>query len=206
MPRVEMFYDIVCPYAYLASTQIEALAARAGAELVWKPFLLGGVFRAIGAPDRPADTMSAAKQRHNVLDMHRWAEHWDVPLRMPMEHPRRTVLALRALLAVGEPARARATHALYRAYWVDGLDVAKADVVRDALDRAGLDGAAGVAAAETPAIKDALRRLTDEAIARGVFGAPAFFVGDELFWGQDRMQFVERALRATGTSGTESGR
>lgn len=194
-----MFYDIVCPYAYLASTQIEALAARAGAELVWKPFLLGGVFRAIGAPDRPAETMSAAKARHNLLDMHRWAEHWAVPLRMPMEHPRRTVLALRALLAAGDAPRPRATHALFRAYWVDGLDVARPEVVRDVLQGVGLDGAACVAAADTPAIKDALRVLTDEATARGVFGAPAFFVGDELYWGQDRMQFVERALGATGT-------
>jgi len=177
---------------------------------VWKPFLLGGVFRAIGAPDRPAETMSNAKARHNVLDMHRWAEHWHVPLTMPMAHPRRTVLALRALLAAGEEARARATHALYRAYWVEGLDVAEPAVVREVLDRAGVDGEACVAAADTPAIKDELRRRTDEAIARGVFGAPAFLVRDELFWGQDRMHFVERALRrgdgATGRSDTASGR
>ena len=117
--RVEIFYDIVCPYAYLGSTQIEAVAERAGAEAVWKPFLLGGVLNALGNAD-PNAVMSEAKQRHNFLDMRRWAEHFDVPLNIAEGHPRRTVLAMRALLAAGEADRVSATEALFDSYWVRG--------------------------------------------------------------------------------------
>jgi 2-hydroxychromene-2-carboxylate isomerase len=197
--RVDFFYDFSCPYAYLAHTQIEALCGRAGAALAWKPFLLGGVFKAIGTPPVPFLGLPAAKARHNALDMMRWADHWGVPLHMPAFHPARTVLALRATLASGD--LPRASKALYAAYWVQGRDVSSPEVVREVLDGAGLDGAALVARAEEPAIKDELRRRTDEAIAAGVFGAPAFVVktpsiapGGALFWGQDRLHWVEQAL------------
>jgi 2-hydroxychromene-2-carboxylate isomerase len=192
--RVELYFDIVCPYAYLGSTQIERIAERHGATVAWKPFLLGGVFRALGVADDATAAMSAAKQRHNLLDMHRWADHFGVPLEMPAAHPRRTVLALRALLAAGEAGRASATHALFDAYWVRGEDVADPDVVAAAFERAGLDGRACVEAASTIQIKQGLRERTEEAVRRGVFGAPTMFVGDAMFWGQDRLDFVEAAL------------
>jgi len=160
--------------------------------------LLGGVFKAIGTPQVPATTMSTSKARLNDLDMRRWADHFGVPLVMPAGHPNRTVLALRATLAAGSDV-SRASHALYRAYWVEGRDLSRPEVVRAALDGAGLDGAALVARAEDQAIKDDLRARTDEAIARGIFGAPTFIVTAEgvngdLFWGQDRLDFVEKAL------------
>ena len=198
MKRVDFFYDFSCPYAYLAHTQIEALCERAGAELVWRPMLLGGVFQAVGTVQVPFASMTASKARHNACDMMRWADHFDVPLTLPPTHPNRTVLALRATLAAGAEIP-RASKALFAAYWVLGRDVSQPDVVREALDRAGLDGDALIARAEDPAIKAALRVRTEEAVARGVFGAPAFVVtapgvpGD-LFWGQDRLDFVEKAL------------
>jgi 2-hydroxychromene-2-carboxylate isomerase len=196
--RVDFYYDFSCPYAYLAHTQIEALAARAGAELTWRPMLLGGVFQAIGTPQVPASTMSYAKARLNALDMHRWADHFGVPLVMPETHPNRTVLALRAALAA-EADLARASKALFRAYWALGRDVADPSVVREALDEARLDGEALVRRAEDASVKQALRGRTDEAISRGVFGAPTFIITAEgvhgdLFWGQDRLEFVEKAL------------
>lgn len=193
MKRVELYYDYSCPYAYLASTQIEAICQRTGAELVWRPMLLGGVFNALGAQP----SLGPAKARLNLLDMHRWADHWGVPFVMPATHPNRTVLALRATIAAGNDV-ARAAHALYRAYWAEGRDVSRPEVVREALDGAGLDGAALVARAEDQAIKDDLRARTDEAVSRGVFGAPTLFVTaggkTETFWGQDRLHFVEKAL------------
>jgi len=199
MRRVELFYDVVCPYAYLGHTQIEALCERMHAALVWKPFLLGGVFRAIGTPDVPADSMPESKARLNRLDMDRWAAHFGVPLRMPANHPRRTVLAMRAILASGD--FPKASKALFRAYWVEARDVSQPEVVREALDGAGLDGAKCVEAASEPKIKDELRERTAEAASLGLFGVPAFLVtGDgeaakpQLFWGQDRLHFVERAL------------
>jgi len=193
MSEVEVFYDVVCPYAYLGVTQIEAVAERVGATVVWKPFLLGGVLKALGPVD-PNSVMSEPKRRHNFLDMRRWAAHFEVPLNIPEAHPRRTVLAMRALLAAGEADRVSATRALYESYWVRGEDVTDPYVVSAALSREGLDGAACVAGAMEDAIKTELRTRTDEALARGVFGAPTFFVGDEMFWGQDRLDFVERAL------------
>lgn len=208
--HVAFFYDIACPFAYLASTQIEEVCRSSRATLTYRPFLLGGVFRAIGSPDVPMTAMSPAKARHNRLDMERWAAHFGVPFAMPETHPNRTVLALRAILASGDIARA--THALFRAYWVLAQDVSQPEVVRAALDHAGLDGASSVRMAETLAIKDDLRARTDEAIAAGVFGAPAFVVttsagsaAGELFWGQDRLAFVQAALSGEHASTTSDG-
>lgn len=192
--RVELWYDVVCPYAYLASTQIDRVAEEAGAAVDWRPFLLGGVLQAVGTSDDAMRQMSRPRLHHNWLDMHRWAEWFDVPLEMPAAHPRRTVLAMRTVLAAGEQGRVAVSRALFDAYWARGEDVADADVVARALDRGGLDGSSLVRRASDPAIKQELRDRTDEAIRRGVFGAPTMFVGDRMFWGQDRLSFVQRAL------------
>ena len=199
MARLDFYYDYACPYAYLASTRVEALAARTGAELHYRPMLLGGVFQAIGAPSVPA--LGPAKAKQNLLDMSRWADCFGVPLTMPATHPNRTVLALRATLAAGTEGSAlrKATRALFDAYWAEGRDLSEPAVVRAALDGAGLDGEALVSRAEDPAIKAELRTRTEEAVSRGVFGAPSFFVKGEagpgeLYWGQDRMDLVEIAL------------
>ncbi len=194
---VDFFYDLSCPYAYLAHTQIEALCERADSALVWKPFLLGGLFRLLGSSIDPNVGMPAAKARMTLRDMQRWAEHFGVPLVRPPEHPCRTVLALRSILVSGDIARA--TKALYRAYWVKGLDVGRAPVVRESLDEAGFDGEALLLRAESPGIKAELHARTSEAKEAGVFGAPAFVVSGPgghraLFWGQDRLPFVEKAL------------
>lgn len=201
--RLEYFFDFSCPYAYLGSTQIEAACRRRGADLEWKPMLLGGVFRAVGTPQNMSAGMPPAKARHNLEDMHRWARLWGVPLAVPAAHPMRTVRALRALLALPRQRWPAAIHELYRTYWVDGGDVSTPEVIDAALERAGAGAAArsrALAANDDPAIKAELRRRTDEAIERGVFGAPAMFVsgGDALepamFWGQDRLELVEAAL------------
>jgi len=190
-----IWFDYSCPYAYLASTQVEALAARTSAELTWEPMLLGGVFRANGTPQNLSEVLGPQKARHNLADMHRWAARFGVPLTMPAGHPRRTVEALRATLASGlDP---RVIHAFFRAYWVEGRDVADRSVVGEVLTSAGHDAATLLARIDAPAIKDDLRARTDRAIELGVFGAPTFVVGDELHWGQDRLDFVERALGGT---------
>ena len=212
MKHVDFFYDFSCPYAYLAHDRVDEVCARGGATVAWRPFLLGGVFRAIGTPDVPAAHMPASKARMNLLDMHRWAAFFGVPFRMPETHPNRTVLALRAVMAAGEGERVRASKALFAAYWAEGLDVSRAEVVSAALGGVGLDGAALVKRAEEAENKEALRRATDEAIAAGVFGAPAFVVtirgeagredATELFWGQDRLVLVEAMLTGRRESGS----
>lgn len=186
--RVEFWFDFSCPYAYVASTRVEALAAGAGVELVARPLLLGGVFKARGTPQNLAATMNPAKARHNLDDMRRQAQRAGVRLKMPVNHPMRTVEALRCVLAAGVPWPL--IHRIYRAYWVDNEDIADQAVLARALAEVGLDAAAVLARAGSPEIKEELRRVTEEAVARGVFGVPTLFVGEELFWGQDRMDMA----------------
>ncbi len=190
-PRtIDFWFDYTCPYAYLASTQVEALARRTGATLAWKPMLLGGVFRAVSTPQKLFATLSPPKAHHNALDLDRQAELFGVTLVMPAGHPFRSVEALRATLATGcDP---RVIHGFYRAYWVAGREISAPDVMRDVLANAGYDPETVLAKISDEALKDDLRRRTDEAIALGIFGAPAFVVdGARLYWGQDRMHFVE---------------
>jgi 2-hydroxychromene-2-carboxylate isomerase len=196
--EVDFYFDVVCPFAYLAHTQVERVCKEAGATVRWVPILLGGLFREIGAGDGPMPGMPEAKARLNTLDMKRWAEHWDAPLTIPEGHPRRTVLAMRTIIASGDVPRAAA--ALFRRYWRDGLDVSDESIVRDALDAEGFVGSDLVAAASKPEIKQALRDNTNEAKEAGAFGVPTFVVHPDdgksaLIWGQDRMHFIAPALR-----------
>ena len=198
---VDFWFDFSCPYAYLASTQIEALAQRTGANLRPRPFLLGGVFRALGGPQNMADTLGPAKAEHNLADMQRWATHWDVPLTMPAGHPMRTVEALRAVLVVEADGGDvwPLIHALYRAYWVDGSDLATLSGVAGVLSSVGLDADRTLARTQAPEIKERLRLQTVEAVTLGIFGAPSFVLHSEgspgtLYWGQDRLGAVEQAL------------
>ncbi|WAS92274.1 2-hydroxychromene-2-carboxylate isomerase [Nannocystis punicea] len=197
--RLEFWFDFSCPFAYVASTQVEQLAQRTGAELDLRPMLLGGVFKARGTPQNLAATLNPARARHNLDDMRRQAQRVGVPLRMPPNHPMRTVEALRCVLAAGlSLPLAHHTlpliHRIYRAYWDENADIADRAVLTRALTEVELDAAEILARAESQAIKDELRRRTDEAVARGVFGVPTYFVGDQLFWGQDRADMVEAAL------------
>jgi len=192
MRTLDFWFDYSCPYAYLASTQVEALARRANAHLVMKPMLLGGVFRAVDTPQNLSEVLIPQKARHNVMDMHRWAKHFGVALSMPNGHPFRTVEALRATLVAGiDP---RVVHGFYRAYWIEGRRPSDRATIASVLAEAGHDADRILARIDDPQVKDDLRKRTDEAIALGIFGAPSFVVEGNLYWGQDRMHFVERAL------------
>jgi 2-hydroxychromene-2-carboxylate isomerase len=152
--------------------------------------LLGGLFKAAGASQNPGGDMGPAKARLNLADQQRFAALRGVELAMPAAHPRRSVEAMRLLVAAPEEKRPGLTHALFRAYWVEGLDVAD----RAVLGR--LAQAQGVAPAliDAETSKAALFAETEAAARRGLFGVPSFGVGDRFFWGQDRMHFVEAAL------------
>ena len=170
-------------------------------EVDWKPMLLGGVFRGIGAGDGPMATLSPQKAAHNHADMHRWAAHFGVPFQLPAAHPMRTVRALRTLLALPHSRWPDAIHAIYAAYWQRAEDITSDAVIARALEGAGVTAAditSALSRADDPAIKDELRARTDEAIALGVFGAPAWVLrrpqGPLLLWGQDRIAWVNAAL------------
>lgn len=191
--RLELWFDFSCPYAYLGFTQAAALASSVGAELQLEPMLLGGVFRAREVPQNLSGSLSAEKAAHNAADLRRYAALFDVPLVMPAGHPIRTVNALRALLAVGPPFHPLA-EAFFRAYWVDGIDLSKPEGVAQVLSNVGHDHEPVMRRASTDEVKDELRQRTDRAIEKGVFGAPAFFVDEVLYWGQDRLDEVRLAL------------
>lgn len=191
--RLDFYFDYSSPFGYLASTQIERIAAAHRASLVWKPILLGGLFRAIGTPMVPLDAMPDAKRRYYLADMQRWAAHWGLPLRFPSTFPLRTVDALRLTMLAPAAARPALVHAIMRAAWVEDRDPADPAVLRLCAAEAGIDPAL-VGGVGAPHIKDELRAATDEAVQRGVPGVPTFFVDDLLFWGQDRLMLVEKAL------------
>jgi 2-hydroxychromene-2-carboxylate isomerase len=192
--QLDFWFDYTCPYAYLASTQVEALAARTGDRLRWRPMLLGGVFRARATPQRLFATLSPAKAKHNADDLDRWARAFDVALTMPPGHPMRSVEALRATIATGcDP---RVIHGFFHAYWAQGREVSDPAVMRAVLAAAGHDAGAVLAAVPGDALRDALRAETDAAVALGIFGAPAYVIdGAALYWGQDRAHFVEGLTR-----------
>ena len=182
---LDFWFDFSSPYAYLASTQIEAIAARTGATLRWRPMLLGAVFKEVGQVQVPLLAASEAKQRHYGLDMVRWAAWWEVPFRFPTAFPIRSLLPLRTFLAQPEPAFA---HAVYHAAWAEDRDITDPDVLRAC-------GASEASLLAAPAMKQALIDQTEAAVAAGVFGAPTCIVdGKWLFWGQDRLDMVERCL------------
>lgn len=192
MADLEFFYDFTSPYSYLASERVEALAARTGAALHWRPFLLGGVLKATG---NRAPIETPAKGRHMLVDLRRWSDRLGIPLRFPAVFPVPSILALRAALAAGRRGQiVPFTHAVFRAVWVEGREIGKPEELAAVLGAAGLDGP-GLAEA-APGEKETLTKQTQEAVERGAFGAPTFFVGTELFVGNDRMDFVEEALRA----------
>lgn len=197
MVQLEFFWDVGSPYTYLASTQIDALAARTGVELVYRPFLLGGVFK---ASNNVMPGANPAKAAYMMADLRRWRAHYGVSLRIPVEEvtfPLNTVLPMRVATAASKEGKAeQICHALMKAYWVDGGDVSDEAVLRPAIEAAGLDPAATLEAAVSPEVKQSLREVTDEAVRRGAFGAPALFWGDELFWGNDRLHLLEEAIRA----------
>jgi 2-hydroxychromene-2-carboxylate isomerase len=192
--KLELFWDVGSPYSYIAVAQAPKRVAEVGGQLVLRPFLLGGVFKATGNK-MPASVQ--AKGSYMLKDLARWRDRLGLSFRLPNEgtpFPLSTVLPMRVATAadragVGEACCA----ALYQTYWGEGRDVSQPAVLEQMLADAGLDAELLRKATEQET-KDALRANTDEAVARGAFGAPTCFVGEEMFWGSDRLHLAVEAL------------
>ena len=191
MKKVELFFDLSSPYSYMAATQMKSLGERTGADVVWRPMVLGAVFKSVGN-DMPARVPQKARWMGN--DLMRWAAQYGVPWQMSSHFPLNTIKAMRLILVDDSKAAAVAL-AGFRAMWAEDRDITTDAELRRIAEMGGLDPATALQAIEAPAVKDRLRANTDEAVARGAFGAPTLFVGDELFWGNDRLHHVEAALR-----------
>jgi len=192
----EFVFDFGGPNSYLAYKMLPDLCARTGAEVVYVPILLGGLFKLTNnqAPMmRYAET--PAKQKYEMLEFQRFVKAYAIPFKMNPRFPLNTLYVMRGAIAAQRLACfAPYMDAVMAAIWYDGADMGDLNVVRDVLDKAGLDSAALLALADNPEVKANLVANTEAAAKRGAFGVPTFFVGEEMFWGKERLGQVEAAL------------
>ncbi|CAN5717372.1 2-hydroxychromene-2-carboxylate isomerase [soil metagenome] len=200
MRQVEFYYDLVSPYSYLAYTQLGRICEEHEAELVLRPMLLGAVHKMSG---NRAPIEVEAKSRYQWRDIHRWADHYDLPMQFPDPFPFRTLKTLRAAMYCSERGELEPfTREAFDLYWQQGgapkgLEASNEDApIEEVARRIGADPEGVLEGAATSEAKQALKDATEEALERGVFGAPAFFVDGEMFWGNDRLHFVEAALES----------
>ena len=185
---VEFWFEFASTYSYPAAMRVERVAGAQGVPLAWRPFLLGPIFGAQGWRDSPFN-IYPVKGRYMWRDLERICARDGIPFRRPSQFPRSGLVAARvATAAATEPWLPAFVRAVYRANFADDRDVADAAVVGAVLAELGQDAAAWLARAQLPEVKDRLRTQTETAQARGIFGAPSFIVGDELFWGNDRLE------------------
>ena len=186
--QVEFWYEFASTYSYPAAMRVERAAAEAGVDLVWRPFLLGPIFGAQGWNDSPFN-IYPAKGQYMWRDMARICAAQGLTLKAPVRFPQNGLTAARlALLGQDEPWGPAFTRRVYLANFAEQKDISDKGVLAGILSALGLDAAAFTARANEPANKERLKAQTDEAIAKGIFGAPSFVVGDELFWGNDRLE------------------
>lgn len=192
---LEFFFDLGSPATYLAYTQLPTLCAETGAQLVYQPMLLGGVFKATG---NASPITVPAKGRYMFDDLARYAQRYNVPLKFNPHFPINTLVLMRAITGIQmrQPERFLGfVDCLFRALWVEGRHLGDPAVVAQVLTEQGFDPEEVLALANDEAVKTALKDKTEQAVQRGVFGAPSMFVSNQLFFGQDRLEFVREALR-----------
>ncbi len=196
MKTVELYFDYSSPNAYFAALLLPAVAERQAAALAYRPLLLGGLFKALGTADAPG-MASPEKAQAGLRDLERWSAKHAIPFRFPSRFPLNTVKPLRLTLVAKELGldERRLIERLFAAYWAEDQDISDVGVLRSLIAELGADADRALLRIEEPDVKDRLRVATEQARARGVFGAPVCIVGDELFFGKDRLDFVEDALR-----------
>jgi 2-hydroxychromene-2-carboxylate isomerase len=194
---IDFYFDFSSPYGYLAAQRIDALAAKFGRTVDWHPMLLGVAFKATGMAPL---TVIPLKGDYSKRDFARTARLHGIAFRMPEKFPIATQAPARIVLWTkqDDPVRAvRVAKAFFHAYFVEGVDISVPETAVAIAAKEGVDAAGARAAVDDPAVKDALKREVETAIARGVFGSPFVFIDGEPFWGFDRFDQIERWL-ATG--------
>ncbi len=185
---IEFWYEFASPYSYLAAARIERLVAGRPIRLDWRPFLLGPIFRQRAHDPSPYQNPSPAQRRYRWRDLQRLCAAEGLALRLPSTYPRNGLLAARvALIATDEGWGADFTRAVFRANFAEDRDIAAAEVVGAVISSLERDAAAVLERAAAPDNKARLVARGEEALRRGIFGAPSFLVGEELFWGNDRL-------------------
>jgi len=200
MARLEFFFDCSSPWTYLGFERIQPIARETGAELVWRPILVGGVFNAVNGSvyeQRKNAGSVPAKARYYGKDLQDWARLVGIRIGSPKPFPVNSVKAMRGCFVAEEAGKLpEFARAVFRAYWSDERDVSQDAELAAIVDAVGLPREAFFAKIGAPEYKDRLRANTDELIARGGFGSPTLFVdGDDMYFGNDRMELVREALR-----------
>ncbi len=198
MATLEFFFDCSSPWTYLAFTRVQPMAARTGADIVWKPILVGGVFNAVNREvyERRASP-DPRKAGYGAKDLQDWARLTGLRIVMPPPvFPVKATLAMRCALAAQDEGKVvEFARACFEAYWSHSRDIGQVDVIEAVCAAADLDGPHILERARQDDIKGRLRANTDELIARGGFGSPTMFVdGTDMYFGNDRMELVEAAL------------
>lgn len=197
--QLDFYFDCSSPWTYLAFHAIQPLAAETGAEIAWKPILVGGVFNAVNQTvyDSRAKP-NPRKQAYMLKDLADWARLYGLAIVFPPQvFPVNSVKCMRgAFVALDEGKLVPYATAAFEAYWGRDLDIAREDVLAGIATTAGLERQRFFSAIETDACKARLRANTDELIARGGFGSPTIFVGEQMFFGNDRLPLVRAALES----------
>jgi 2-hydroxychromene-2-carboxylate isomerase len=190
---LDFYFDYGSPTSYLAYTQVPGLAARTGATVNYKPILLGGIFQATGNRS-PVEV--AAKGRYMMEDISLFAVRYRVPFQHNPHFPVNTLALMRgAMFALREDFLVPYSDAMFKAMWADAVNMGDPGEVGRVLAGAGFDAQKILAATQDPTVKEALKSATEAAVKRGLFGAPTFFVGGRMHFGQDRLPYVEELLR-----------
>ena len=191
---VEFFFDVGSPTVYLAATQLSKIAGRHGSTVLLRPFSLGVGFKATGNLS-PATV--PAKSRYMGDDLERFARRYEIPFLFNPFFPVNTLALMRGAVAYQQQGRLdQYIEAIFSAMWVTGKNMNEPTIVAEVLDTIGIEAQEFLVAIAAQDVKDKLKSNTEEAVERGAFGAPPFFVGDEMFFGQDRLDFVAAALAA----------
>ena len=193
---VDFFFDVGSPSSYLAWTQLPALCAAHGADLVYRPMLLGGVYQATG---NASPATIPVKGRYTQMDYERHARRYGVPFQGNPHFPVITLFLMRAVTGIQLRRPEQLQQLLgcvFKALWIDALNLNDAQLTARILTEGGFDPAEIERLTQDAETKAALKATTHEAVERGVFGAPTLFVGDQMFFGQDRMDFVREALQS----------
>jgi 2-hydroxychromene-2-carboxylate isomerase len=186
--QIEFWFDFGSNYSYLSAMRIEALAAQHGVRVLWKPFLLGPIFKAFGWTSSPF-VLQKEKGAYVWRDMQRMCDKYGLPWTQPGSFPRRALLPLRvALLGADQAWIGAFCRRIMLANFAEDREIDDPVLVGEVLGALGLDAAALIAAAGTEQHKLAMRAQGEQAVRRGIFGAPMFFAGDDMFWGNDRLE------------------
>ncbi len=195
MKVIEFYFDVGSPYSYIGFHRIQHMAAQYQAEVIWKPILLGGVFKATG---NSSPMMVPAKARYSMIDLPRWGKLWRIPVQMNPYFPINTLQLMRLLTAVQlfQPENfLKVATGVFNAMFGQPRNLNDLTIFIQLMQELGLEAEQVKQWLDDEKVKSELKVVTEEAVERGVFGAPSWFVNDELFWGVDHLHFVEAALQ-----------